>query len=154
MKLTSIFAFAGALLLCASAAAHDYRAGDLHIEHPYARTTVSGQPGGAAYLTIENKGKVADQLIGATSPIAKSVQMHTMTMEGDVMKMREAEHIVLQPSAKIVMKPGDGYHLMLIGLKRELKAGDKFPMTLKFEKAGNLEISVQIEEAGVRHEHH
>lgn len=163
MQLRSLFAFAAALAVIAAANAHDYTAGGLRIAHPYARATVPNQPSGAAYMTIENTGKVADKLIGATSPVAKSVEIHTMSMEGNVMKMREVSGIELNPSGKIVLKPGDGYHLMLAGLNKPLKVGEKFPLTLNFEKAGKVEVSVWVEDKdakpaqkqpGAQHHHH
>lgn len=142
-SLVSLFAFAA---LCASASAHDYQAGTIHIDHPYARATVPGQPSGGAYLTLENRGKDADRLLAADSPAAKKTEIHTMSMVGNVMKMREADGIELAPAAKVVMQPGDGYHIMLIGLKQQLKAGDTLPLTLTFEKAGKVEVSVHVQD--------
>lgn len=156
MQFRSLFPLAVAVLATAIAHAQEYTLKDLHIERPYARATVANQPSGGAYLSIENKGKTADKLIAAASPVAKSVQIHTMSMEGNVMKMREVSGIELKPSAKVQMKPGDGYHLMLIGLRQPLKAGDKFPLTLTFEKAGKTEVSVTVEDrkdSGAHHMH-
>jgi copper(I)-binding protein len=159
--LRPIFALAMTLAI-ASANAHEYAAGTLRIGHPYARTTVPNQPAGAAYLSVENKGTEADKLVGATTSIARSVQLHTMSMEGDVMKMREVSSLEVKPSEKLVLQPGDGNHIMLIGLKQPLKAGDKFPLTLKFEKAGAVEVLVHVEDkngtakgadTGARHQH-
>ncbi len=146
MQFRVLISLAVALVTSASTYAHDYKAGSLRIEHPYARATVPNQPSGAAYLTIENTGKRTDKLIAVRSPIAKAVEIHTMSMDGNVMKMREVSGIELQPSTKFSMKPGDGYHLMLIGLKQSLKVGDKFPMTLIFEKAGKAEVLVSVQE--------
>jgi periplasmic copper chaperone A len=145
MQLRSLFMFAAILVVGNFAHAQEYTVKDLRIEHPYARSTVPNQPAGAAYLSIENKGKNADKLIAASSPVAKSVEIHTMSMEGNVMKMREVPNIELKPSAKLVMTPGNGYHLMLLGLRQPLKAGDTFPLTLSFEKAGKSEVSVVVE---------
>jgi periplasmic copper chaperone A len=147
-----------AALLMSTAFAHEYDVGTLHVAHPHARPTVTGQPSGAAYLTIENKGKAGDRLLGASSPAAKSVEIHTMSMEGNLMKMREVNEIALKPGATVAMEPGGGYHLMLIGLRQPLKAGDKFPLTLTFEKAGKTEVSVSVENtnakaAGAQHAH-
>ncbi|MDY7577682.1 copper chaperone PCu(A)C [Herbaspirillum sp. RTI4] len=128
------------------ALAHEYQLGDLRIDHPYARATAPGQPAGGAYLEISNQGKSGDKLIAVASPAARSTEIHTMSMEGDVMKMREVGVIDIKPSEKITMRPGNGYHIMMIGLKQQLKAGDKIPLTLTFEKAGKLEVSVQVEE--------
>jgi copper(I)-binding protein len=149
MQLRSILALAA---FAASTAAHaqDYKAGELTIAGPYARATVPHQPTGAAYMTIENAGKTADKLIGASSPVAKSVQIHSMTMQGDVMKMREVSDVELKPSTRTELKPGDGYHLMLMGLKQPLKAGDKFPVTLTFEKAGKVEVPVRVEDKAAK----
>jgi copper(I)-binding protein len=146
MTLRSISTLAVAIAFCLPAFAQETKLNDLTIEKPYARATAPHQPAGAAYLTIENKGKSADKLTGASSPVAKSVEIHTMSMEGNVMKMREVGQIELKPSAKLEMKPGDGYHLMLMGLRQPLKAGDTFPLTLTFEKAGKAEVKVTVQE--------
>jgi copper(I)-binding protein len=115
------------------------------ISHPYARATVPGQPSGGAYISIENKGKVADTLKSLSSTVAKSTELHTMAMDGNVMKMREVGDVDIKPSEKIAMHPGDGYHIMLIGLNKPLKVGDHFPMTLTFAKAGKIDVSVEVE---------
>ena len=78
-----------------------------------------------------------------------------MSMENGVMKMREVSSIELKPGEKVAMQPGDGYHLMLMGLTQQLKVGDKFPMTLTFEKAGTKEVGVWVESkpGEVTHQH-
>ncbi|HEY8607134.1 MAG TPA: copper chaperone PCu(A)C [Noviherbaspirillum sp.] len=141
--------------IAALGAAACVQAQDLRVSQAYARATVPGQPAGSAYLTLENGGKRADKLVGASTPVAKSVEIHTMSMEGNVMRMREVPGIELQPSARVEMKPGDGYHLMLMGLRQPLKAGERFPLTLHFEKAGKLavEASVQDKAAAGGHQH-
>jgi len=145
MQFRSLLTLAAGLLIGALAHANDYKAGELRITQPYARSTVPGQPAGAAYITIENLGKATDRLVSASSPVAKAVEVHTMSMEGNLMKMREVPILEFKPSTKTVMKPGDGYHLMLMGLKEPLKAGDKFPLTLTFEKAGRVEVAVPVQ---------
>ena len=82
--------------------------------------------------------------MAATTAVAKSVELHTMSMEGDVMKMRQLDAIELPKGAMVELKPG-GLHLMLMGLKAPLKAGDTFPMTLRFEKAGEVVVTVKVE---------
>jgi hypothetical protein len=146
MHLRSLLVLAATLVAGTVAHAHEYTLGGLHIENLYARPTVPMQRSGGAYLVIENKGKDADKLVAVSSPIAQSVQIHTMSMQGDVMKMREVDGVELKPASKIEMAPGHGYHLMMIGLRQPLKAGDKFPMTLTFEKAGKAEVSVVVAE--------
>lgn len=134
------------LAVSASSLAHDYTAGDIRIDHPYARPTVAAQTAGGAYLSIENRGKQADQLVSASSPASKSAEIHTMSMHGNVMKMREVPYIEIKPQQKIVMTPGHGYHIMLIGLKQALKPGDKFPLTLNFKHAGKVETQIIVED--------
>lgn len=136
-----------AILFAGTTAAHDVKIGDLHISDPYARATVPGQPSGAAYLSIENNGSAEDRLLGASSPVAGSVEIHSMAMEGNVMKMREVKELAIKPSTKVAMRPGDGYHLMLLGLRQPLKTGDNIPLTLSFEKAGKAEVSVTVKDA-------
>jgi periplasmic copper chaperone A len=144
------------LLAAASvlAHAHSFKLGDLYIGHPHSRATVPGQPSGVAYLGIENKGKTADKLIAVSSPIAKSAEIHTMSMEGNVMKMREVQGIDIAPGAKVAMQPGDGYHIMLMGLTKALKKDDKFPLTLTFEKAGKVKVEVHVDGDSADMEHH
>lgn len=134
-----------AALLSSAVHAAGYRAGDISITDPHARPTVAGQPGGAAYVTLENTGRAADRLIGVSSPVAQSAQIHTMRMDGDVMRMREAGELPLAPAARVEMKPGMGYHIMLNGLKQPLQEGASFPLTLTFEKAGKVEVAVTVD---------
>ena len=134
------------LAFSATAYAHDYKVGALKIDHPYARATVPGQPSGGAYLSIENTGKEADKLLSVGSPAAKSVEIHDMKMDGNIMKMREVGEVELRPMSTVAMVPGGGYHIMMMGLTKPLKVGDKFPMTLTFQKAGKIEVSVSVDD--------
>lgn len=141
------------LLLCilaffihAESMAHGFTVGELRIGHPAARPTRPGQTGGGAYLSIENRGKQDDRLIAVSTPIAQSAAIHTMTMDGHVMKMREVDSIDIAAGTKVAMRPGDGYHLMLLGLKKALAVGAQFPLTLTFEKAGKVEVTVIVED--------
>ncbi|WP_353152434.1 copper chaperone PCu(A)C [Herminiimonas fonticola] len=146
MNLRSLFLATFALLLSSVALAHDYRAGDIRIDHPYARATVAGQTSGSAYFTMENTGKQSDTLIAVQSPAAKSAEIHTMSMTADhVMRMREVDSIELKAQEKVTMLPGDGYHIMLLGLTAPLKAGDKLPLVLTFRKAGKVNTTVTVE---------
>ena len=152
-RLIAITALAFATL---GAAAHGFKVGAIDIGHPFARPTNAGQQVGAGYLKLVNQG-AADRLMSASSPAAASVEMHTMAMEGDVMKMRQVDAIDLPAGQTVELKPG-GYHLMLMGLKAPLKAGDKLPLTLKFEKAGAVLVTVNVESpkgggAVVEHKH-
>lgn len=139
-----------ALLTSTSVLAHDYRIGDLYIGQPYARPSVAGQSNGAAYFSIENKSSRADTFVSADSPAAGSVEIHSMSMDGGVMRMREVGGIDLKPGAKVTMQPGNGYHLMMVDLKAPLKTGDKLPLTLHFKNAGKLEVSLSVEDHASR----
>jgi len=150
MKLPALLALASALVLSSitgAASAQDIELGKLKISAAHARPTVPMQPAGGAYVTIENRGDNADTLISASSPVAASTQIHTMRMEDNVMRMREVGKLELQPHARVTMKPGDGYHLMLVGLRQPLKSGERFPLTLIFENAGRTEVMVSVDEA-------
>lgn len=144
MQFRTALTFAAALLASSLAGAQEYKLKDLTISEPYARATMPQQQAGGAFVTIENKGKEADKLVGASSPVAKSVELHTMALEDNVMRMREVPNIEVKPSSTLVMKPGEGYHLMLMGLQQPLKAGDKFPITLTFEKSGKTEVTAVV----------
>lgn len=130
--------------------AAEYKAGPLAITQSYARSTAKAARTGAAYLTIENKGAEADRLVGVASPRAGTVELHTMAMEGDIMRMRPIDGLELPAGTTVAMKPGDGPHVMLIGLKGGLSAGESFPLTLEFARAGKVEISVKVEKPGAR----
>ena len=131
-----------ALLLAAAASA----LAQVKVEQPWARPTVEGQMAGGAFLKIQNVGG-ADRLLSASSSAAGMVQLHSMAMEGDVMKMREVEAIDLPAGKTVELKPG-GLHLMLMGLKSPLKEGSKVPLTLKFEKAGEVKVEVPVAAKG------
>ena len=129
------------------ATAHEARAGDVEIVHPYAVPSVPGASNGAAYITaLENGGKSADRLLRASTPAAQRVELHTMSVDAQgVMRMREIEAIELAPGAKVTMQPGMGMHLMLVGLKQPLKAGDSFPITLEFARASKVELKLGVQ---------
>ena len=131
-------------LAALNAVAHSFKLGEIDIGHPYARPTREGQMVGAGYLKLANKGPV-DRLVAASSPAAGTVEIHSMSMEGDVMKMRQVDAIEIATGQTVELKPG-GYHLMLMGLKAPLKVGEKFPLTLKFEKSGEVVVTVNVEE--------
>lgn len=141
--------------ISASAVAQEYKAGDIRIDQLYARPTVAAQTAGAVYARIENLGKQPDQLISVTSTAAKNTELHTMSMQNNVMKMREVPSIEIKPEEKIVMTPGHGYHIMLIGLKQPLKPGDTLPLTFRFKNAGVLQTQVPVEnkKSGSAHHH-
>ena len=131
--------------LTALARAHDFTLGALTIGHPYARATAPGQPVGGAFMKIANAG-ADDRLLSVRSAAAGSVELHMMAMKGDVMQMRQVDGIDLRAGETVELKPG-GYHVMLVGLKGPLTAGSSFPATLKFAKAGEVTVQVNVEAA-------
>ena len=126
-----------------AAVAHEFKLGEIAIGHPYSRTTAPGQSTGGAYLRLENRGP-ADKLVSASTPVAQGIEMHEMRMAGETMQMREVSVIDLPSNRPVVLQPG-GLHLMLVGLKAPLKKGDRFPLTLKFQKAGEVTVEVVVE---------
>lgn len=128
--------------------AHSYKAGQIEIGHPWSRAASVGVTG-AGYLTLTNKGTTADRLVGGRAEIARAVEIHTSTMEDGVMRMRPLPAIEVAPGAEVKLAPG-GMHLMLIGLKQPLVAGARVPMTLVFEKAGEVQVELAVEAAGAR----
>ncbi|MCR5885148.1 copper chaperone PCu(A)C [Rhizobacter sp. J219] len=134
-----------------AAHAHSFKLGELTIGHPYARATVPGQPAGGAYLSVSNAGTTGDKLVSASADVSKSVELHEMKMDGDVMRMREVTAVEVPAGKAVELKPG-GLHIMLMGLKAPLKQGDKFPLKLKFEKAGEVTVTVNVEGPGASHD--
>lgn len=143
-----------ALLFFAAAvqvSAHDYQAGqagELHIVHPYSLETPPGAHNGVAYLTIQQRGNQADQLLSASTPRAERVQLHQSAEAGGMMTMTHKElPVTIAAGGELALQPG-GYHLMLMGLSSPLKRDERIPLTLIFEKAGKVEVELTVEELG------
>lgn len=140
------------------------------INQPWARNAPKTAGAGAAYMVIQNSGSAADALVGGSSDIAKAVEVHEtyevtsevpvastgmggaespmasaggMGSGSPMMGMRKIDSLEIPAGGSVELKPG-GYHLMLIDLTRELKAGDKVDITLKFEKAGDVKVSAEV----------
>lgn len=108
----------------------------------WARATAPGQDAGGAFLSIEG-GSEEDRLIGGSTPVARSVEIHAMQMDGEVMRMRRQDAVPVPAGAPVKLEPG-GLHLMLMGLDAPLKQGAAFPLTLDFEKAGRKQVEVKV----------
>ena len=134
----------------AAAFAQDAKIGAISIDHPWARATPGAVKNSAAFMSFSNKGS-ADKLISVTGSVAKEIQIHSMVTEAGVMKMREINGLDIPANGKAELTPG-GYHIMLIGIADGLKEGTKFPLTLKFEKAGEITVQVVAEKPGA-HDH-
>ena len=139
-----------AALLVAPALAQEVKVGDLVITQAWARATPNGAKIGGGYLTIENKGAVADRLLGVSADIAGKVEVHEMAVNNGVMTMRPLDKgLAIDPGKTVKLAPG-GYHLMMFDLKSPLKQGDKVPVTLEFEKAGKVTVSLDVEGIGAK----
>lgn len=126
--------------------AHDYKAGSVRIDHPFAMPTPPGaQVGGVWLKSLVNGGNQPDRLVRASTPVAGRVEIHTLSTEGGVARMRELGTLELAPGQRIEMRPRAGEHLMLAELKRPLKEGEHFPLTLEFERGGKVEVNVYVQ---------
>jgi hypothetical protein len=119
--------------------------GQLAVDNAWARATPGKSTTGAAYLTI--RSPTADRLVAASTPAANKAELHTMSMSGMVMKMRPLAGVDIPAGQPVTLAPG-GMHIMLIGLKQPLKAGQSFPLTLSFDKAGTRTVEVAVEKVG------
>jgi periplasmic copper chaperone A len=142
LSLTRTMAISAAVLAASSASAHDFRAGDTKIGHPWTRATPPATKVGGGYLTLTNEGSATDRLHGGSSLAAGRVEIRTMEMIDDVLKMRPIPDGVEIPASQTVELAPGGYHLMPIDLMAPTKEGDAIPVTLQFEKAGAVEVEL------------
>ena len=130
---------------------HEFKLGDLAIGHPWSRATPGGAKIGGGYMTVTNNGSAPDRLMTATTNVADRVEIHEMGMNNGVMTMRQISGgVPVPPGQTVAFAPG-GYHLMLMGLKAPLKEGDRVKATLTFEKAGPIEVTINVEGIGAQH---
>jgi copper(I)-binding protein len=135
-------AFAAGLVVASAALAQNNQ---LEVSNAWARATPGKAETGAAYLTIQSP--TADRLLSLSSPVATKAGLHTMSMEGMVMKMRPLAGLDIPAGQPVTLKPG-GEHIMLEGLDAPLREGQSFPLILTFEKAGTRTVTVAIEKPG------
>src|SRR5215475_14318856 len=148
MTTSLVFASLIAGMFATAACAEDVKAGDLVISQAWTRATPGGAKTGGGFVTIENKGTAPDKLIGASADGAGKIEVHEMVMNDGVMKMRPVEGgLVIDPGKTVKLAPG-GLHLMMMDLKSPLKQGDKMPVTLQFEKAGKVAVTLDVQAVG------
>jgi hypothetical protein len=148
--LAAAFAVSTMSLAMSGAAAQDYTAGNLKISQPWARATPKGASVGGGYLKITNTGITPDRLVGGTSDVSKSFEVHEMSMNNGVMKMRAMDKgVEIAPGQTVEFKPS-GYHIMFVGLNKPLEKGEKFKATLNFEKAGQVDVEFNVESIGAQ----
>jgi periplasmic copper chaperone A len=116
------------------------------VEHAWARATPASGKVGGVFLTLTDTG-AADQLVGVSSPVGEKAELHQTIRDGNVMRMRPLEALLLEPGKKVALQPG-GAHIMITGLKQQLKPGQTFPLTLNFAKASPVTTTVTVEKAG------
>lgn len=133
--------------------AHEYEAGQLHIDHPWSREMPPVAPTAAAYFVIQNKGSEADRLLSASTPVAGKAELHEHLHADGVMKMQEVKDVAIPAGGEVKFEPM-GYHVMLLDVKQQAKDGERFPLILDFEKAGKVEVEVAVhKEAPAGHDH-
>jgi copper(I)-binding protein len=136
-------AFAAAALLALAPAAFA-QGPTLELRHAWLRLPPNGSTTAAGYVDVVNGGKQADRLVGASCACAAHVMIHEMSTTGGVMRMREAEGgLTVQPAGELKLQPG-GAHLMLMGLKAPLKAGQHVPLTLEFARGGKMTVEAVV----------
>jgi hypothetical protein len=149
MRILPITGMVIAYCITANAIAADYKAGTLTINSPWSRATPKGTQTAIGYMTIKNNGTVADRLIGGSVEIADRFQLHAMTMENGIAKMRDLSGIDIKPGQTIEFKPG-GSHAMFVSVKHPLSKGERFKGTLIFEHAGTVQIEYDVEGIGAQ----
>ncbi|NWD09178.1 copper chaperone PCu(A)C [Pseudomonas gingeri] len=137
---------AALLLPVGFADAHEFSVGQLQINHPWSQELPPNAPTVAAYFIIHNQGPTADRLTGVDSPIAEKAELHEHVMQGDLMKMQQVPGVDVPAKGEVRFAPM-AYHVMLLDLKDRspLRDGKHFPLTLHFEKAGDVTVEVSVQ---------
>ena len=131
-------------LVSPATAAGDYDVGSMHISQPWSRATPKGAASGAGYMTLTNKGTAPDRVSCVSDDASTQCQIHTMTMENGVMKMRPVEGgLEIKPGESVTLKPG-GNHMMFLSLKHPLEQGGTVKATLKFDHAGTIDVDYPV----------
>ncbi len=152
-----VFAALAVLALAACANAGPAPDGGVQVSDAWVRATVFGEAdagayehpaagefgNSAAYMTIRNTGAAGDYLVGVETDVAAAAELHTVEDNGGMLAMWPVEAIEIPAGATVELRPG-GHHLMLIGLSRELRAGETVPLTLRFERAGELVVEAEV----------
>ena len=147
-------------LLGGPTCAKAFKAGDIEVDHPWARATPGRAKNGAAYMKLKNHGDTDDRLTAVSSDVASRVELHTHLHDNGVMKMAESGPILVPAHGEAILQPGS-LHVMMIGLTAPLMEGEMFPLTLTFEKSGPVTVNVMVKSVGagagsntMKHDHH
>jgi copper(I)-binding protein len=148
MRPIAFFFAAGFCLAVSAASAADYKAGSLNISDPWSRATPKGASVAAGYMTIKNSGSSPDRLVEGSSNVAAKFELHEVKMENGIAKMRPVKGgSEIKPGETVELKPSS-FHVMFVGLKKPLSAGDQFKATLVFEKAGPVSVDYDVRAMG------
>ena len=144
--LNKFLVLAALLLPACFANAHEYKVGELEIAHPWSQELPPNAPTVAAYFVIHNQGKTADRLLSVDSPIAPEAQLHEHVMQGDLMKMQQVPSVAIPAGGNVTFAPM-AYHVMLLNPtdRNLLSDGKRFPLTMHFEKAGDVTVEVAVQ---------
>ena len=132
-----------AAVFAAPALAATYRLGDLSADHPWIRLAAPGAMTAAGYVTLSNRGLVADHLVGISSPAARSVTLHQSTESGGIMRMAPVKTVTIPPKGGVALNPG-GYHLMIMNVAKPLKTGEKVTLVFTFVHAGAVTVTADV----------
>jgi copper(I)-binding protein len=137
-----------AIALSSAAHAYDYKVGAIEIDHPWSRAVPKGASVAAGYLTIRNTGSEPDRLVSGATPVAGKMEVHGMSMDNGVMRMRPVTGgLEIKPGETVELKPQSS-HIMMSGLKQPIVKGKSFKGSLVFEKAGAVEVDFSVEAVG------
>lgn len=141
---TLLLALCATFFVASTGFADDYKIGDIVIEHPFSRATPPKARVAGGYMTVTNNGTVSDRLVSGSGTISKRIEIHEMSVENDIMRMRPlADGVEIPAGETVTFKPGS-YHIMFMGINEPFKEGARKTITLKFEKAGEIEIEFAV----------
>jgi copper(I)-binding protein len=146
-------AFTGTILLCGIAVVSQSAVGKgpaaVQPSAAWATPAGRGQIVAAAYVSLRNRGRTPQTLVGASSSVAADVQMHSSEVKGGIARMRRVERLTVPARGELKLTPG-GPHLMLMGLNRPLKAGDTITVRLRFEGGAVLDVAVPVADTSAK----
>jgi len=142
-------------VLAPAAYADNFSVGPLTVIDPHTRATVVGMKTSGAWFGVKNEGSEADRIVSVNTEVAHTTELHDMKMDGDIMRMFQIDGIEIPAGQTVTLGRGNKLHVMLLNLKKQLKAGDRFPLTVQFEKAGSVTVEAVVQEINSGgHGHH
>lgn len=137
-----------AIVFSSAAHAYDYKVGAIEIDRPWSRAVPKGATVAAGYVTIRNTGSEPDRLVSGSTPVAGKFEIHEMSMDNGIMRMRPVpDGVVIKPGETVELKP-QSFHIMMMGLKQPIVKGKAFKGSLVFEKAGAVDVDFTVEAVG------